>query len=276
MQITRNARTPSELALRLLSTVVFVPVVIGAVVVGDGPLLLGVLFVGALAAAELGMMLRRFVGVRSPLYLTLGVIVGLLLLAQGQLAYFAFALSLLAVLVALDAGWQGLRVARAILFGLAGVLYITLPLSALLAVRGGSNGLAWTYALLAVTWGCDSFSYLAGRWFGTRRIAVRLSAGKTLQGLVGGVVSGTLLGLVVLIYYGLVSWPTLVLLVTATGVVSAGDLLASGIKRLCNVKHSGIPGLNPLPGHGGVFDRMDGLLLAALWFAAYLAGWGTA
>jgi phosphatidate cytidylyltransferase len=118
-------------------------------------------------------------------------------------------------------------------------------------------------ALIAVVWIADTSAYFAGRQFGRHKLAPAISPGKTWEGVVGAVA-------VVGVYYGLVWWliaPVSLLhyrlvdafIVSAMLILSIeGDLFESWIKRRAGVKDSG----RILPGHGGVLDRIDGLVAA--------------
>lgn len=130
---------------------------------------------------------------------------------------------------------------------------------------------------MALVWVADSGAYFAGRSWGRRRLAPRLSAGKTWEGVVGGLaavavygwVGGWLLGLPAAV---LAAWILLTVIVGGFSVV--GDLLESILKRQAGVKDSGAA----FPGHGGVLDRGDSLLAALPVFTVgltWLPGWGS-
>ncbi|MCU0481126.1 MAG: phosphatidate cytidylyltransferase [Anaerolineae bacterium] len=137
-------------------------------------------------------------------------------------------------------------------------IYIVFPMSLLIAIRDGENGLEWTLLLFFTNWGTDTFALLGGRMFGKRKLAPKISAGKTWEGAEIGFISGCCAGWIVGLTAGL---PFLTVLI-APPIVSImtilGDLLESRIKRLLNAKDSS----HLLPGHGGFLDRIDGLLLA--------------
>lgn len=151
------------------------------------------------------------------------------------------------------------RTGRTAVF-IAGVLALSLAWMALVRMR-----LDWTagreavlYALLIV-WLADSGAYFAGRAWGVRKLAPRVSPGKTVAGFWGGVAACALLAVLAGMWLGQGTW-TLVVVTVATGMYSVvGDLLESHCKRFAGVKDSG----TLIPGHGGVLDRFDSLLAAA-------------
>ena len=131
-------------------------------------------------------------------------------------------------------------------------------------------GAGIVFHVFALVWLADIGAYFAGRRYGRRKIAPRLSPGKTLEGLVGGLVCASayalISGLWILEFRGfaLMSWWILAILVALSSVL--GDLVESQLKRRAGVKDSG----SLLPGHGGVLDRVDSILAAA---PIYGLGW---
>jgi phosphatidate cytidylyltransferase len=120
--------------------------------------------------------------------------------------------------------------------------------------------------LLLIVWGADSFAYFSGKAFGRHKLAPNLSGGKTIEGMIGGLLGVLLITGVWMFFNNLSNWGyLLVALLTATSSV-VGDLYESIYKREAGVKDSG----NILPGHGGMFDRLDGLLAATPIFIASL------
>jgi phosphatidate cytidylyltransferase len=115
--------------------------------------------------------------------------------------------------------------------------------------------------LVLTVWAGDIGAYLVGRWIGGPRMAPRISPGKTWSGAAGGLIGGCLCGLAVAHLSPAPSTDWRVIAVAALlGVTAqAGDLLESLIKRGFGVKDSG----RTIPGHGGLLDRLDGLLIAA-------------
>jgi len=190
-------------------------------------------------------------------------VVGLVLVA-GALAALHVGGWVFAVLVAVAAGlifaeWRAMTRGWGPGWFVGGVLYALLPATALLWLRLRDDGewiVLWAFV---VTWATDIFAYASGRSFGGPKLAPRFSPNKTWAGLIGGVVGATIAAgwLVVeaeLPHALLVAAP--VFAVAAQG----GDLFESWIKRKAGVKDSS----NILPGHGGVMDRLDGLVPVAV------------
>lgn len=131
-------------------------------------------------------------------------------------------------------------------------------------------------AVMALVWVADIGAYFSGKRFGKRKLAPRVSPGKSWEGLIGGLLLSLLMTFVVGIYRGWPSGVFMLALPAAALVVLisvVGDLTESMFKRQSGIKDSS----NLLPGHGGVLDRIDSLTAAVPVFAMLLllAGWGT-
>ncbi len=148
-----------------------------------------------------------------------------------------------------------------IMLNAAGLLYIGLPMLSFAWISGIFLGPVFAFFLLAIVWATDIGAYIFGRLIGGPKLAPRISPNKTWAGFCGG-----------LIFAALVSLSPLLFVDTAEGSVDilaaglllslaahAGDFLESWIKRRFGVKDSG----TIIPGHGGVLDRIDSLLIAA-------------
>jgi phosphatidate cytidylyltransferase len=124
--------------------------------------------------------------------------------------------------------------------------------------------LVWLLLVFCVTWGTDSFAYIGGRLWGKTPLAPKLSPRKTLEGAVVGVIGGIVPSLILLATANLLSAGTIFFVLVAPLVAIAGDLFESGLKRFFEVKDSHIAGFDILPGHGGILDRTDALLLVSM------------
>ena len=140
------------------------------------------------------------------------------------------------------------------------------------------NGHVWLFTALAIVWAADSAAYFSGRHFGgtvfgERKLAPRVSPNKTFEGLAGGVLAGVLVGICGSLLAGATGDQVpLVALVSLVATLASvvGDLFESLLKRHAGVKDSG----HLIPGHGGVLDRIDGVLAALPVFALGKAMFG--
>lgn len=160
-----------------------------------------------------------------------------------------------------------------------GLLYAGMPAIALIWLRGTQYGLALTLLTLVTVWATDIFAYFSGRAIGGPKLAPAISPNKTWAGLLGGMAGSAL---TIWLVYGLLDGridvpPVPVLWLVALApvlavVAQAGDFYESWLKRRVGVKDSG----NLLPGHGGILDRLDGLVPVAVVAAVGTAALGLA
>lgn len=150
-----------------------------------------------------------------------------------------------------------------------GVPYVGLPAMALVLLRADpANGL-WAIVWVMVTvWSADTLAYFAGRILGGPKLAPRISPKKTWAGLGGAIAGSALASLIFCAAAGYGGMAALAVIAGLLAIVEqAGDLFKSAWKRFHGVKDSG----DLIPGHGGVIDRVDGLVAVAT--AAAIIGW---
>jgi phosphatidate cytidylyltransferase len=172
-----------------------------------------------------------------------------------------------AIATAMFYEWTRLTKGWGPLWYMGGFLYAVLPALALLWIRerAGINLLLWAFI---VTWSTDIGAYFAGRRFGRRKLAPAISPGKTVEGLYGGIAAAALLG-AAWVFATHLGKPLLALAPIFALAAQGGDLFESALKRRAGVKDSG----SLLPGHGGMLDRLDGLVpVAVLTASAQLLG----
>jgi phosphatidate cytidylyltransferase len=155
-----------------------------------------------------------------------------------------------------------------------GLGYAGLPAIALIWLRGAPDGFNLVIFAMAIVWATDVFAYFAGRSIGGPRLLARISPNKTWAGLGGGMLAAGLFSAVWGHYAGWAAAPALLFAIGAALAVlaQAGDLFESWLKRRAGVKDSG----RILLGHGGIMDRVDGLVPVACAVALWVAYHGFA
>jgi phosphatidate cytidylyltransferase len=255
--VRRLARVEiGSLRLRVLSALALAPLPVAAIWFGSPWLPLLTALAGAVMAWEWGRLCRR-----GHFGATGMVLVGVVLAAIGAAATLS-TIGWAIGFVLLGAGivfWSARR--RPDLdpeWTAFGALWVALPCICLLwLARGGADGRATLLWVLAIVWTTDIGAFAIGRALGGPRLAPRLSPRKTWAGLVGGAVCAGLTGWATAAWLGIS--PALPLMLVSAGLAIVdqfGDLAESVAKRRFGVKDSS--GL--IPGHGGLLDRLDGLL----------------
>jgi phosphatidate cytidylyltransferase len=198
-----------------------------------------------------------------------GVLMIALALAAAAAGGYVFAVFVALAATAIYYEWTRLVRGWGLSWNVAGFIYALLPALALLWIRDRADDkLALLLWVFIVTWATDIGAYLVGRALGRRKLAPSISPGKTVEGLLGGAAIAAILGAAWTVVTGLK--PSLFVLAPLFALAAqAGDLFESWMKRRAGVKDSG----NWLPGHGGVLDRLDGLVPVAILTAlAQLSG----
>ncbi|MFQ5432021.1 MAG: phosphatidate cytidylyltransferase [Nitrospinota bacterium] len=154
-------------------------------------------------------------------------------------------------------------------FTLAGIMYIGLCFSGALLIRKLPDGEKLFLLICFATWGADIGAYYAGRLWGKRKLAPHISPGKTVEGFIGGLVSASVFSFAfAYIFYPEALGLSAIAAALCGGLIGPlGDLSESSIKRNFGAKDSG----TLLPGHGGLLDRADALMMSAPVFYMFLA-----
>lgn len=256
-QETKKARGTPEFLIRLASAGVLAVLALGAVIASPWTFLVLVIAGGAILTWEWGRLTR---GEGLDLITVIeGASVGTiaLLVTHGhpKLALGTLLVAAAAVVLA--------SVRRTSLpWSLAGLAYLALPAWALVWLRGDPDfGTASILFLFAIAWTADTAAYLGGRNLGGPKLAPQISPKKTWSGFIVGTLTPALIGYAfALLLGGTSAWSLALVSVALALACQIGDLLESAIKR-----HFGAKDMSQLiPGHGGLFDRIDGLLVTAV------------
>ncbi len=258
-----------SVGLRVLTALVGIPVVVAVIWLGGWWAFAVAALVAVLGIYELHTMMLHE-GYHPVILVSLALSLLFLvaaMLPQQRLLLLEIGLSL-ALLVSFPALFFRKKLEGAMVdwsLTMAIPVYLGWPISFLLVLRGYqmgvSTGLWWLLTLFAGVWGFDTGAFFAGHFFGRHKLAPRISPGKTWEGVFGGLIFSLLAALVFTMLPLGVPWYLAVLLGLLLGVAGTlGDLAESLIKRQTHVKDSG----QFFPGHGGILDRIDSLLFAAL------------
>lgn len=144
--------------------------------------------------------------------------------------------------------------------GILGLFYLGLLPAFACKLLYFQHGIIWFVTLLVVVFAGDIFAYLTGMLFGKKKLMPEISPKKTIVGSIGGLVGSIVLAIFMGRFLDHIPFAYLVVMGFIVGLVGQmGDLFESMLKRVANIKDSG----SIMPGHGGVLDRLDGVLFAA-------------
>ena len=258
------------LGTRVLSASVLGCIAIILVFLGNHVFLAAIVVFAVLMAYEWNMLsagdsqrlfMGGHIGIAGCAIILVGA--GHLEFALGVCLGGALVLSALAVYLKRPVSWPVL-----------GVFYIVIPCASVVILRGSDAvGMMMVYWSFAVVWATDIGAYVFGKTLGGPRLAPKTSPNKTWSGLIGGTLCGTATGAAVALVTGLASVETLAALSFGlTFAAHGGDFVESALKRRFGAKDSS----SLIPGHGGVLDRVDGLIFVwpAMVGAQFLHGQG--
>jgi phosphatidate cytidylyltransferase len=247
----------SDLGVRSVSALVLIPAVLLDIWFGGVWFELFVALLGLLMAYEWTIIVHQHNSRQFALHAAAVLCAALLYHAVGLMPALAIILGITALSVATKA----FETSGDSIFSYMGIPYVALPVMALMLLRDdavwGVHAIMW---LMLMVWATDTFAYFAGRIIGGPKLAPVLSPKKTWAGLFGGMVGA---GTVSAIYAALwlQGWMALAVVAAALAVVAQlGDIFESALKRKYGVKDSG----DLIPGHGGVLDRVDGLVAVSV------------
>lgn len=245
-----------SMRLRIASALVLAPVALAAVYAGGWSTVTLVAVAAILAANEWDRL-----GGGSGLSGAIGIMHALVILAAAILAGFGLypaALGGMVLGMAIVGGFAALRGQTAV-WPVTGILYLVLPTIALIWMRGAQTGVEMLVWLLVIVWATDIAALFAGKAFGGPQLWPSISPKKTWAGAIGGLVAAAAVGALTAALREKATLGIMIPLSVGLSAISQiGDLAESAVKRYYGVKDTG----TLIPGHGGILDRIDGLLLA--------------
>jgi phosphatidate cytidylyltransferase len=259
----------NELKLRIISAIVLVAITLYSVWIGGAVFALLVIIAGLLIFYEWSTIIKT-----EPSLTFLGW--ATLIISFALLFFDLVPQALIALIIgALVTAFMGYR-KNSDVWVAGGILYAGLPVIAFAELRGeGIMGLFAITFIFVVVWATDIFAYFCGKSMGGPKLAPSISPGKTWSGAIFGLAAGVGAGLFTVLMLregGGLYLPIIAILLSVSSQV--GDLFESWIKRRFGVKDSS----QLIPGHGGVMDRLDGVVFAAVtafviaMFAQYYGG----
>jgi phosphatidate cytidylyltransferase len=256
----------ADLGVRTITALVLVPVVVADAWLGGVWFEVLAAFLGVLIAHEWALIAHGRSSSQFALHALAAICAAMLTPVIGivQTVLIVFGIALLSVALVL------LRKQKFTAWVPIGPLYASLPIIALVVLRrDGTLGWETILWLFLIVWAADVFAYFAGRTIGGPKLAPKFSPKKTWAGLGGAVLGAAAVSLVFATYVP--TKPAALPLAILAGALAlfeqAGDIFESAFKRHYSVKDSG----TLLPGHGGVIDRVDGLIAVAV--AAVIIGY---
>ena len=254
----------SNLALRIFSALILAPIVLGAVFFGDPAYNLLIAVIGSAMAWEWEHMIT---GKTSAVAVILASTATMISFVGATVP--ALSLGIIAVAALLVYVKSGKKLLLSF-----GVFYICIPVMSLIYI--GYTNMEYSFEmvlwLMFVVWATDIGGYVFGKSLGGPKLLPKISPKKTWSGLLGGMLFACIVSYFFVLvmnqhFEGHLSMPFFVISSAVLAVISQmGDLFESRIKRYLDIKDSS----NLIPGHGGIFDRVDGLLFAAPVVALFL------
>jgi phosphatidate cytidylyltransferase len=246
-----------EIAKRIASAVVLGALALAAVIASPWTFAALVIASGVTVAWEWGRLVRgtSFDGIAMIQAAAVAAIAAFLNLSRPDLALVAAAAALIGT------GALGLSSRNTLGWSLLGLAYSVLPAWCLVWLRSDETwGATALLYLFAVAWTTDTASFAGGKLIGGARFAPKISPRKTWSGLIIGTLTPALVGYGFAVALDTSPWQLVLVSIAIAAACQVGDLSESAVKRRFGAKDMS----NLIPGHGGLLDRIDGLLIAAI------------
>lgn len=259
---------------RVITALIGVPIVYSIILFLPSPFTVALIVLSALAMLKEYFEMMK-INSMKPFelegYLLVFVIVFLFYLKIDLLRLFIFTIPSLILIILISKRDEFSTLLLNGSYSLMGIIYIGVFSSYLLLIYnykwGEANGKELLIYLISIIWLSDTGAYYIGRYFGRHSLAPRLSPKKTIEGAIGGVIFAIIGGVIMRLLLKNIGYiESIVLSIFLSIIGQVGDLIESSFKRALKVKDAG----TILPGHGGVMDRMDGLIFSAPFMYLYI------
>lgn len=250
---------------RVISAIFGIPLIIGAAWYGGLVLMFLVMLIVIKGVFEM-LRLQRGLSIYPNIFLTLSgslTLLGVAYLKEWSFAGIVFTILVIAHLLLMVVKYPKYKFQDAAA-GMFTTIYMSL-FAYIYLLSTLPDGNYWLLLMIASTWTSDTFAYFAGSNLGKRKLAPDISPNKTIEGAVGGLI-GAVIGTLIMayIFFDTVTTSFFFVIMLLLGILIAvlsqlGDLVASSLKRQAKIKDAG----TVIPGHGGVLDRFDSMLLSA-------------
>ena len=255
-----NPPKKNNLVLRVISALVMLPAAIYLILTGGLPFFILINFLTILILMEWNGITT---GKPFSLVVAIQILCAILIMLQINFASpyieLAFASSVVSVIAVAYLAKVKIK------WAITGFLYALLPSASFLIINetGGGYVILW---MMIVIWSMDTGAYFVGKSVGGPKMSPKISPNKTWSGLIGGAITAMLMSAIYMIIVenqNVKLFEDVTILLFLSGVLAIlsqiGDLAESAVKRKFNIKDSG----SIIPGHGGVMDRLDGILFVA-------------
>ena len=258
-----------NVGLRAVTALLFAGICIFPLYFGGWPWAILVALLGSVATWEWVRMSDPAPTRLAYILPILGIIIATVYVVQSKYNLAIFTVAIAGLLAALERSRRG-----GLLWAGLGYLYIVIPTLVIICLRGMENGFlsegfTKLFYIIIIVVAADVGAYFGGSYFKGAKLAPKLSPNKTWSGFVSGLLFGALMGGLLGVVFKLGFALGLLLAIPLIILSVFGDLLESGLKRVLNVKDAG----ELLPGHGGVLDRLDSLMMAAIGAATFFHLW---